>query len=98
MKAVSEKRLRGEIPEPVQLETIVALLTENGDMDTVALASAVGRDPRGLASNLCMMAKNGHIKKIGQGKGIKWGLPDEKKTIPEPGFAELSAIEITPKM
>ncbi|EAO1991200.1 DUF1627 domain-containing protein [Salmonella enterica] len=93
-----KKPLRGEVTEPIKPETIVALLTENGDMDTVALASAVGRDPRGLASNLCLMAKRRHIKKIGQGKGVKWGLPDETKIIPEPVFAELPDIENTPKV
>lgn len=93
-----KKPLRGEVTEPIKPEAIVALLTENGNMDTVALASAVGRDPRGLASNLCLMAKRGHIKKIGHGKGVKWGLPDETKIIPEPVFAELPEIEITPKV
>ncbi|ECT1023172.1 hypothetical protein DPO11_24850 [Salmonella enterica] len=93
-----KKPLRGEVTEPIKPETIVALLTENGDMDTVALASAVGLDPRGLASNLCLMAKRRHIKKIGQGKGVKWGLPDETKIIPEPVFAELPDIENTPKV
>ncbi|ENB7486565.1 hypothetical protein ACFXK6_001443 [Citrobacter koseri] len=92
-----KKPLRGEVTEPIKPEVIVALLTENGIMDTVALASAVGRDPRGLASNLCLMAKRRHIKKIGQGKGVKWGLPDEQLVSPEPGFAELPEIEITPK-
>lgn len=99
--AVTPKKtipLRGEVTEPIKPETIVALLTKNGDMDTVALASAVGRDPRGLASNLCLMAKRRHIKKIGQGKGVKWGLPDETKIIPEPVFAELPDIENTPKV
>lgn len=94
----SKKPLRGEVTEPIKPEAIVALLTENGNMDTVALASAVGRDPRGLASNLCLMAKRRHIKKIGQGKGVKWGLPDETKIIPEPVFAELPDIEIKPKV
>lgn len=93
-----KKPLRGEVIEPIKPEAIVALLTENGNMDTVALASAVGRDPRGLASNLCLMAKRGHIKKIGQGKGVKWGLPDETEITPEPVFAELPEIEITPKV
>lgn len=93
-----KKPLRGEVTEPIKPEAIVALLTENGIMDTVALASAVGRDPRGLASNLCLMAKRGHIKKIGQGKGVKWGLPDETEIIPVPVFAELPEIEITPKV
>jgi hypothetical protein len=93
-----KKPLRGEVTEPIKPEAIVALLTENGIMDTVALASAVGRDPRGLASNLCLMAKRRYINKIGQGKGVKWGLPDETKIIPEPVFAELPDIEITPKV
>ncbi|EAX3609544.1 DUF1627 domain-containing protein [Salmonella enterica] len=93
-----KKPLRGEAPEPIKPEDIVTLLTENGDMDTVSLASAVGRDPRGLASNLCLMATRGHIKKIGHGKGVKWGLPDETKITPEPVFAELPEIEITPKV
>ncbi|EMM5415573.1 hypothetical protein RVW32_001030 [Citrobacter amalonaticus] len=93
-----KKPLRGEVTEPIKPEAIVALLTENGNMDTVALASAVGRDPRGLASNLCLMAKRRYINKIGQGKGVKWGLPDETKIIPEPVFAELPDIEITPKV
>lgn len=93
-----KKPLRGEVTEPIKPEAIVALLTENGIMDTVALASAVGRDPRGLASNLCLMAKRRHIKKIGQGKGVKWGLPDGTKIIPEPVFAELPDIEMTPKV
>ena len=93
-----KKPLRGEVTEPIKPEVIVALLTENGIMDTVALASAVGRDPRGLASNLCLMAKRRHIKKIGQGKGVKWGLPDETEITPEPVFAELPEIEITPKV
>lgn len=93
-----KKPLRGEVTEPIKPEAIVALLTENGNMDTVALASAVGRDPRGLASNLCLMAKRRHIKKIGQGKGVKWGLPDETKIIPEPVFAELPDIEIKSKV
>lgn len=93
-----KKPLRGEVTEPIKPEAIVALLTENGIMDTVALASAVGRDPRGLASNLCLMAKRRYINKIGQGKGVKWGLPDETKIIPESVFAELPDIEITPKV
>lgn len=93
-----KKPLRGEVTEPIKPEAIVALLTENGNLDTVALASAVGRDPRGLASNLCLMAKRGHIKKIGQGKGVKWGLPDETTITPAPAFAELPEIEITPKV
>ena len=93
-----KKPLRGEVTEPIKPEAIVALLTENGIMDTVVLASAVGRDPRGLASNLCLMAKRRYINKIGQGKGVKWGLPDETKIIPEPVFAELPDIEITPKV
>lgn len=93
-----KKPLRGEVTKPIKPEAIVALLTENGIMDTVALASAVGRDPRGLASNLCLMAKRRYINKIGQGKGVKWGLPDETKIIPEPVFAELPDIEITPKV
>lgn len=93
-----KKPLRGEVTEPIKPEAIVALLTENGIMDTVALASAVGRDPRGLASNLCLMANRRYINKIGQGKGVKWGLPDETKIIPEPVFAELPDIEITPKV
>ncbi|MDB2181899.1 DUF1627 domain-containing protein [Citrobacter farmeri] len=94
----SKKPLRGEVTEPIKPEAIVALLTEYGIMDTVALASAVGRDPRGLASNLCLMAKRRYIKKIGQGKGVKWGLPDETKIIPQPVFAELPEIDITPKV
>lgn len=98
LKDAPKKPLRGEVTEPIKPEAIVALLTENGNMDTVALASAVGRDPRGLASNLCLMAKRRHIKKIGQGKGVKWGLPDETKITPEPVFAELPEIEITPKV
>ncbi|MBJ9259716.1 hypothetical protein I5495_20485 [Citrobacter amalonaticus] len=98
LKDAPKKPLRGEVTEPIKPEAIVALLTENGDMDTVALASAVGRDPRGLASNLCLMAKRRHIKKIGQGKGVKWGLPDETEITPEPVFAELPEIEITPKV
>ena len=98
LKDAPKKPLRGEVTEPIKPEAIVALLTENGNMDTVALASAVGRDPRGLASNLCLMAKRRHIKKIGQGKGVKRGLPDETKITPEPVFAELPEIEITPKV
>ncbi|EPM0026604.1 DUF1627 domain-containing protein [Citrobacter farmeri] len=98
LKDAPKKPLRGEVTKPIKPEAIVALLTENGNMDTVALASAVGRDPRGLASNLCLMAKRRHIKKIGQGKGVKWGLPDETKITPEPVFAELPEIEITPKV
>lgn len=98
LKKMPHKPLRGEIPEPVQPETIVALLTDNGDMDTVALASAVGRDPRGLAPNLGQMANRGHIRKIGQGKGVKWGLPDETKITPVPAFAELPEIDIRPKV
>ncbi|EOY5091888.1 hypothetical protein ACP3A9_000116 [Citrobacter amalonaticus] len=98
LKDAPKKPLRGEVTEPIKPEAILALLTENGNMDTVALASAVGRDPRGLASNLCLMAKRRHIKKIGQGKGVKWGLPDETKITPEPVFAELPEIEITPKV
>ncbi|EAS2833721.1 hypothetical protein AV553_22680 [Salmonella enterica] len=94
----SKKPLRGEVTEPIKPEAIVALLTENGNMDTVALASAVGRDPRGLASNLCQMAKRRHIKKIGQGKGVKWGLPDNPVVSPVPEFAELPEIEIRPKV
>ncbi|HAE1795978.1 TPA_asm: DUF1627 domain-containing protein [Salmonella enterica subsp. enterica serovar Ank] len=80
LKDVPAKPLRGEVTEPIKPEAIVALLTANGRMDTVALASAVGRDPRGLASNLCMMAKRGYIQKIGQGKGVKWELPAENQT------------------
>ncbi|MES0296953.1 hypothetical protein KDV31_16810 [Citrobacter amalonaticus] len=98
LKDAPKKPLRGEVTEPIKPEAIVALLTENGNMDTVALASAVGRDLRGLASNLCLMAKRRHIKKIGQGKGVKWGLPDETKITPEPVFAELPDIEIKPKV
>lgn len=62
--------------EPVQPEAIVALLAENGEMDTAALASAIGRDARGLSSGLRMMAQRGLIKKIGQGRGVRWTLPD----------------------
>ncbi|EGB2526621.1 hypothetical protein M8Q70_003461 [Salmonella enterica] len=97
-KNTPKKPLRGEVTEPINPESIVALLTENGNMDTVALASAVGRDPRGLASNLCQMAKRRHIKKIGQGKGVKWGLPDNPVVSPVPEFAELPEIEIRPKV
>ncbi|EAQ6363894.1 hypothetical protein DEI78_04270 [Salmonella enterica subsp. enterica serovar Oranienburg] len=93
-----KKPLRGEAPEPVKPEAVVALLTENGNMDTVTLAYSVGRDPRGLASSLCLMAKRGHIKKIGHGKGVKWGLPDETKITPVPVFAELPEINNTPKV
>lgn len=98
LKDAPKKPLRGEVTEPIKPEAIVALLTENGNMDTVALASAVGRDPRGLASNLCLMAKRRHIKKIGQGKGVKWGLPDYRAVPVVPEFAELPDIEITPKV
>ncbi|HHR5464383.1 TPA: hypothetical protein ACS5PI_002030 [Salmonella enterica subsp. enterica] len=98
LKDAPKKPLRGEVSEPIKPEVIVALLTGNGNMDTVTLASAVGRDPRGLASNLCLMAKRGHIKKIGQGKGVKWGLPDESVVSPVPEFTELPEIQITPKV
>ncbi|EBS4766020.1 hypothetical protein DQZ23_26215 [Salmonella enterica subsp. enterica serovar Poona] len=97
-KDAPEKPLRGEFTKPIKPEVIVALLTENGDMDTVALAAAVGRDPRGLASNLCLMARRGHIKKIGQGKGVKWGLPDEVHASATPESAVLPEIRITPKV
>lgn len=36
--------------------------------------------------------------KIGQGKGVKWGLPDDKAVPVVPEFAELPDIEITPKV
>ncbi|ECJ2265136.1 DUF1627 domain-containing protein [Salmonella enterica subsp. salamae] len=94
---IHQKSLRSEVPEPVKPETIVALLTGSGNMDAVELASAVERDPRGLASNLCQMAKRGFIQKIGQGKGVKWGLPDDKAAPATLGSAELPDIEITPK-
>lgn len=94
---IPQKTLRSEVPEPVKPETIVALLAGNGNMDTVELASAVERDPRGLASNLCQMAKRGYIQKIGQGKGVKWGLPDDKAAPAAQGSAVLPDIEITPK-
>ncbi|EEO5606751.1 hypothetical protein G6094_003646 [Salmonella enterica] len=97
-KDAPEKTLSGEFTKPIKPEVIVALLTENGDMDTVALAAAVGRDPRGLASNLCLMARRGHIKKIGQGKGVKWGLPDEVHASATPESAVLPEIRITPKV
>ncbi|MCH2697472.1 MULTISPECIES: DUF1627 domain-containing protein [Citrobacter] len=93
-----KKPLRGEVAEPIKPESIVALLTESGNMGTVALALAVERDPRGLASNLCLMAKRGYIQKIGQGKGVKWGLPDYRAVPVVPEFAELPDIEITPKV
>ncbi|MGP6389660.1 DUF1627 domain-containing protein [Citrobacter koseri] len=89
--------LRGEAPEPVQPEVVTTLLRENGAMDTVTLAAAVGRNARGMTSAMRSLERGGLVIKIGQGKGVKWGLPDRQLVSPEPGFAELPEIEITPK-
>lgn len=90
--------LRGEAPEPVQPEVVTTLLRENGAMDTVTLAAAVGRNARGMTSAMRSLERGGLVIKIGQGKGVKWGLPDRQLVSPEPGFAELPEIEITPKV
>ncbi|MGS3504041.1 DUF1627 domain-containing protein [Citrobacter koseri] len=89
--------LRGEAPEPVQPEVVTTLLRDNGAMDTVTLAAAVGRNARGMTSAMRSLERSGLVKKIGQGKRVKWGLPDGRLVSPEPGFAELPEIEITPK-
>ncbi|WP_373874674.1 hypothetical protein, partial [Citrobacter amalonaticus] len=47
LKDAPKKPLRGEVTEPIKPEAIVALLTENGNMDTVALASVRGSDGKG---------------------------------------------------
>ena len=67
--------LQGEEPEPVDPAVIRQLLGQNASMTTVALAKAVGRNPRGMTPVLTSLARQGVIEKNGQGRGVTWSLP-----------------------
>ncbi|MCU6262199.1 DUF1627 domain-containing protein [Escherichia coli] len=76
----AQSDLQSGLPEPVRPEVITALLQENGAMDTVALAAAVGRNARGMVTVMRALERGGVVNKIGQGKGVKWELRAENQT------------------
>lgn len=67
--------LQGAEPEPIDPAAIQQLLEQNGAMTTVALATAVGRNARGMTSVMVSLARQGIVDKNGQGKGVTWSLP-----------------------
>lgn len=67
--------LQGAEPEPIDPAAIQQLLEQHGAMTTVALATAVGRNARGMTSVMVSLARQGIVAKNGQDKGVTWSLP-----------------------
>ncbi|EJF1946158.1 DUF1627 domain-containing protein [Salmonella enterica] len=76
-KVVRKPEVRGEVPEPVNLEVVIGLLRKNGRMSTSSLAEILGRNGKGMTSTMRALARQGLVNKIGQGKGVQWALPEE---------------------
>jgi hypothetical protein len=73
-------RLQGDVPDPVDPDSICQLLSENGAQTTTALAAAVNRNARGMVAVMLAFERQGVVVKNGQGKGVTWSLPDLSKS------------------
>ncbi|WP_116330012.1 DUF1627 domain-containing protein [Enterobacter hormaechei] len=95
----SSPRLKGEEPEPVDLDVVRQQLREQGAMTTVSLAAVVNRNARGMVSVLHALERQGVVVKNGQGKGVTWSLPaSSTEPEPEPAAESVTAVSAEPEL
>ncbi|HBL9999088.1 TPA: DUF1627 domain-containing protein [Salmonella enterica subsp. enterica serovar Kodjovi] len=61
--------------EPMKPTDITDLLSKNGAMTTVAIASVMGHNAKGMVSSMRALERKGIVVKSGKGKGCTWSLP-----------------------
>ncbi|EJZ7018021.1 DUF1627 domain-containing protein [Salmonella enterica] len=91
--AITAPKPAPEPLEPMKPTDITELLGKNGAMTTVAIASVMGRNARGMVSSMRALARKGVVVKIGEGKGCTWSLPPDEEIHTETS-ASVEAEEI----
>ncbi|ELE1936262.1 DUF1627 domain-containing protein [Salmonella enterica] len=69
--------------EPMKPTDITELLSKNGAMTTMAIASVMGRNAKGMVSSMRALERRGIVVKNGKGKGCSWSLPSAEVNLTE---------------